>query len=252
MLLPLKGNDQIFGYCGLNINETLSTLLQSVGGLSKFDYLSDEPIWGVAEYHPRAANRSPSEIAAPPDVMAAWIHMQMELIKNAKLSEQEIQSAIANLTLLHANIRPVFRILTNRGPLGLDEFIDAVRETKLAIFPVRQLGSTRGLPALYSALPSLDSERSTFQLDETQIAFGDFTVYNSVFPFGLPEADLHNATDRTLWGVIISRLNELGFEYELSISPTRIIGKYIGLDSDIHNISKGSDIVSAAVELKIL
>jgi hypothetical protein len=44
---------------------------------------------------------------------------------------------------------------------------------------------------------------------------------------------------------------ELRLNYEISINPARIIEKYIGLDSAIHDLSSGDEIESQAIELRI-
>lgn len=249
MLIPLQGRDQLFGYCGINISPS-SSVLQSVGGLSRFDRMSDEPVWGIAEYHPRAANRNPSVLAAPPEAMADWIDKQIALVRRANLTEAEIQTAIESLRVLGANLRPVFRILSERGPLGLDKFIETVKKTKLAIFPIKQHVGRMKETLYYSALPSIDTGPSTFYLKPDHIAFYDFTIYSDVIEHET-KPGLHEATEYSLWGVIVSRLEELCLKYEVSINPARIIGKYIGLDSAIHDLSKGDEIEAPAIELKI-
>jgi hypothetical protein len=249
MLIPLGKGDQLFGYCGLNISHNC-TILQSIGGLSRLDAMSDEPIWGVAEYFPRAANRIPSTLTAPPEVMADWIEKQITFVKRANLTEAEIQAAIESLMTLKVNLRPVFRIISERGPLGLDDFIGIAGKAKHAIFPVRQRMGPRKEELYYSGLPTVNVGPSSLYLRPEYIEFSNFTIYSDVIGH-ISEPDLHVATEYTLWGVIICRLEELCLNYEISINPARIIGKYIGLDSAIHGLSSGDEIEAMVIELKI-
>jgi hypothetical protein len=248
MLIPMECDKQSFGFCGLNISEDPETVLKSVGGFGSRDESMLDPIWGVAEYTASAANREPGEIAAPPEVLNKWIDQQIELIKQTNLSEAEIQNAIHSLTGLGCDVRPVFRVLTAAGPMNLDEFIHALQRFGSAIFPVRSY-DVGGITQFYSGMPHLEGSGGWLYLRPIDIKFIDFVVHSRAVE--TTTIDWEPPDISTIWGAILSRLREQGVQYEISIHKDKVIGKYIGLNSPMHNLSTDDAVESAVVELRI-
>jgi hypothetical protein len=248
MLIPMGDSEGLFGYAGLNIGRRSQGALKSVGGLAALDRTIVQPIWGVAEYKPAGANREPGELAAPPDVIKVWVDQQIHLMKTLSLSEDEFQDALDSLHTLNADVSPVFRVLTTKGPLCLDDFIVALTEARRALFPVTHYDRF-GITRVFSSLPSLYRGSASMQLEAGQIQFERFAVYSDVIPSETTELD--EAQNTNLWGVIIGALRSRGLGYKIVVKDSSVIGKYIGLDSEIHGLSKGSQIKSSIVEIEL-
>ena len=102
---------------------------------------------------------------------------------------------------------------------------------------------------MYSALPNFYVEGASLYLNADQITFVGFTIYSDVIhTWG---TDLDRPVNYSPWGVIISALKETNLRYEIVLAENTVIGKYAGLDSPLHQLSRGDKIRSTTVELKL-
>jgi hypothetical protein len=249
LLIRMGNDDQVFGYCGLNILGASGSVLKSVGGLGQRDDVRSDPIWGVAEYSPAAANRSAGKLAAPQQILRKWVDEQIDLIKHTALNESEVQNAIRSLGSLDCDVRPIVRVLTTEGPLTLDKFVEVLCRRKAAIFPIGEYESG-GITHVHSTLPMLEGTSSSYlHLRPEDIKFDKFVVYSDAI--SATKLDLDLPDNRNVWGAIIGRLRELNVGYEICFVESVVIGKYAGPDSPLHNIATNDGISSGVVELKV-
>jgi hypothetical protein len=249
MLMQIGTPNSLFGYAALNISSDIEPLLKSIGGLGFREMAGHEAIWGVAEFLPNtAARRLATELAAPPEALQSWVQKQVELVKFGNLNESERQSAIQCLGELGYDITQIFRTLTSKGPLDLDQFMDVLKTYESALFPVQKF-EFDGLDTYHSRLPSLPTEFYYGHMRPQDIEFEGFVIYSNAIT--ATSLDLETADTKYPWGVVLARLRKQNVQHEVRIDSARKIGRYIGLDSQLHNLSVGDVIQSDVIELRL-
>jgi hypothetical protein len=256
LLAPLgTPPDQLFGYCGLNIDAEGHRTYRSVGGLiSASHYSREDAIVGIAEYKVTAANREPEKLAAPKVVIEAWAKEQIKRVLSEPLTDSERQYASESLGKLIDDTRSIFFIRTSEGGLSLDSFISALRKFQSVRIVVDSYKS-EGVRYYYSAPPRPHSE---LQLHNDDVEFSNFFLALSgadIFLRAGSDGKLYHdhalKTYSTIWATVFSTLADLGIDFTIELHEQQEIGKYVGPDSPRHLIKKGDALIGDVVELRI-
>jgi hypothetical protein len=255
MLAPMgHPPNPCYGFCGLNISDAFHSTMKSVGGfVMREPYGRMESIVGIAEYKITSANREPEDLAAPRDVIDDWVKDQIARVLREPLSDFEREDAARNLGLMFGDMRPLFFTRTSVGCLNLDEMIAALKDAKVAVFPVNVYRS-EGVDEYNFSLPRIANE---FQLSVPDIEFARFTVcpkWSTLSAIrkdasGLILNDVISGTYKDVWSTIINTLREAKIEFALNFQKGATIGKYIGLDSLRHDLKTGDDVVSNVIRI---
>jgi hypothetical protein len=253
-LVPLgSSEDRFYGYCGLNVTRSAHATLKSVGGLvNRERFGSREDIVGIAEYKVTTANREPDALAAPQEVIDAWVKEQIARVLCEPLSGLEREHAAYSLGNLGRDIRPIFAVTTSEGVLNLEETMFRFLECKAAIIPAERHGAG-GIEYYYFSLP--DKENGLY-LGVADIEFNEFSLCPSwsdhfaMIP-GQLKPDVVPGDYSSFWSTIINTLRDRSIGFKLSFRENFELGKYTGLDSLRHNIKNGDVVAGGAVKLTV-
>ena len=91
-LREIRDGDKCYGLAAIDVlgqNGGLFLSGKAVGGLVNPHNRYDDSFVGLIDYLPASAERGPGEIAAPQRSMAMWMREQIDLLREAQLSESE-------------------------------------------------------------------------------------------------------------------------------------------------------------------